>query len=244
MNTHIKLKTCLSCIHCGKEYKNNSSLNKHVLLCELVSRKETSSEQDIPPSNKRLYQMLVELTYRYKQMEERLNFIEVSTRKKKINVIEWLNANNKPETTFSGINIQIQTSDISLLFEANLNAVFSEIFKRLTEKKNIPVFAFSQKKNSFYCYELEEWREMEHNDFIQMFGNIRIKLSKSLLEWKHKHVNELIACEKTAHLYDSTNLKLMKHDFTNQRSCGGLKSMLFNMIKTNIKHIIEYEVDF
>ena len=84
----IQHNTCLSCIHCGKDYKNNTSLNKHVILCELLTRqKKTGDEMIVPPSNKILFQMLIELGSRYKILEEKLQHVEISSKKKMVNVI-------------------------------------------------------------------------------------------------------------------------------------------------------------
>ena len=90
----IQNTTCLSCIHCGKDYKNNTSLNKHVILCELLTRqKQTGDEMIVTPSNKILFQMLIDLGNRYKILEEKLQYVELSSKNKKVNVIEWLNEN-------------------------------------------------------------------------------------------------------------------------------------------------------
>ena len=244
-NKTIQNQTCLSCIHCGKDYKNNTSLNKHVILCELLTRqKQTGDDIVVTPSNKILFQMLIDLGNRYKILEEKLQYVEVSSRKKKINVIEWLNENHKIPVNFSDVNIEIQKGDIDRLFEATLVDVFNGIFKRLEEYQNIPLFAFAQKKNSFYCCEGGYWSEMKHEDFIRFFGGIRIKLSKCLLAWKQENIAEISSCDRMAQMYDSTNLKLMKYDFNNKTTCGRLKSMLFSHIKKNIKPIIEFELDF
>ena len=240
----IQNATCLSCIHCGKDYKNNTSLNKHVILCELLTRqKQTGDEMIVTPSNKILFQMLIDLGNRYKILEEKLQYVELSSKKKKVNVIEWLNENHKISLNFSVWSIEIQKGDIDRLFEATtLVDVFDGIFKRVDQ--NIPLFAFAQKKNAFYCCEDGCWSEMKQEDFIRFFGGIRIKLSKRLLAWKQENINEINSCDRMAQMYDSTNLKLMKYDFNNKTTCGRLKSMLFSLIKKNIKPIIEYEIEF
>lgn len=242
----IQNTSCLSCIHCGKDYKNNTSLNKHVILCELLTRqKQTGDDMIVPPSNKILFQMLLDLGNRYKILEEKLQYVELSSRKKKIDVIEWLNENHKNSVNFSEINIEILKCDTDRLFEAtSLVDVFDGIFKRLEDKQNIPLFAFAQKKNAFYCCEESRWKEMNQEDFIRLFGSIRIKLSKCLLLWKQENINEINSCDRMAQTYDSTNLKLMKYDFNNKTTCGRLKTMLFSSIKKNIKPIIEYEIEF
>lgn len=239
----IQNTTCLSCIHCGKDYKNNTSLNKHVILCELLTRqKQTGDEMIVTPSNKILFQMLIDLGNRYKILEEKLQYVELSSKNKKVNVIEWLNENHKISVNFSAWSVEIQKCDIERLFEATMVDVFDGMFKRV--EQNIPLFAFAQKKNVFYCCEDGCWSEMKQEDFIRFFGGIRIKLSKLLLVWKQENITEINSCDRMAQMYDSTNLKLMKYDFNNKNTCGRLKTILFSHIKKNIKPIIEYEIEF
>jgi hypothetical protein len=245
MSQQIKHKTSLSCIHCAREYKNNTSLNKHVILCELLTRKNNSENETlIIPSQKIMYQMILELTRKYKQLEDKIQYTNMQTKKIKMNVMDWLTENHKPTLVFPNINIEIQNSDINLLFESSLIEVFNVIFKRITDLHNIPIFAFAQKKNTFYYYENERWLEMSRVDFIRLFGDIRIKMSKYLLLWKQEHQDEIYNCDKTAQLYDSTNLKLMKYDFNNQSATGRIKTALFSSIKRTIKPIIEYDIEF
>ena len=242
----IQKASCLSCIHCGRDYKNNTSLNKHVILCDLLTRqKQTGDDIIVTPSNKILFQMLIDLGNRYKILEEKLQYVEVSSKKKKIDVIDWLNENHKISANFLEINLEIEKGDIDRLFEAtSLVDVFDGIFKRLEDYQNMPLFAFAQKKNAFYCCENNRWRETNQEDFIRLFGSIRIKLSKCLLAWKQENINEINSCDRMSQMYDLANLKLMKYDFNNKTTCGRLKSILFSHIKQNIKPIIEYEIEF
>ena len=189
--------------------------------------------------------MLIDLGNRYKILEEKLQYVEVSSKKKKIDVIDWLNENHKISANFLEIILEIEKGDIDRLFEAtSLVDVFDGIFKRLEDYQNMPLFAFAQKKNAFYCCENNRWRETNQEDFIRLFGSIRIKLSKCLLAWKQENINEINSCDRMSQMYDLANLKLMKYDFNNKTTCGRLKSILFSHIKQNIKPIIEYEIEF
>ena len=50
------------CVHCGKSYKKKTNLEKHVILCELLnnSKKSLVIEDDEIPSQRKIYQILLE----------------------------------------------------------------------------------------------------------------------------------------------------------------------------------------
>jgi hypothetical protein len=81
------------CLHCGKGYKTRVNLEKHLILCELVhkSKKITINEEEELeiPSQKKIFQMLLELGQKYNKLEEKVDEINkwVVKKKKKINVI-------------------------------------------------------------------------------------------------------------------------------------------------------------
>ena len=93
-----------SCIHCGKGYKNKSNLDKHYLICDLIySRKKQNTrildeEEEILPSQKQMFQIILELSQKYNKLEEKVEELNkwVIKKKKKINILEWLNDNNIP----------------------------------------------------------------------------------------------------------------------------------------------------
>ena len=65
------------CVHCGKSYKKRENLNKHLNLCELLHKSKKAGpliiEDDEPlPSQRKMYQMLLELGQKYNRMEEKM----------------------------------------------------------------------------------------------------------------------------------------------------------------------------
>ena len=87
------------CVYCGKSYKKKINLEKHIILCEFLNtskkRQINDDEEDDIPSNKKLYKILLELGSKFNKLEEKVDEINkwVIKKKKKINVIEWLNTN-------------------------------------------------------------------------------------------------------------------------------------------------------
>jgi uncharacterized protein YeeX (DUF496 family) len=99
------------CVNCGKSYVKKANLEKHLIICDLLqtSRKKTKliiEDDDEPlPTQRKMFEMLIELGQKYSKLEEKVYEINklVVKKKKKINVLEWLNANIKPNIIFDDI---------------------------------------------------------------------------------------------------------------------------------------------
>ena len=104
------------CEYCGKEYKRRLNLDKHFILCEIVFKakkkdrridKETEEINEEMPTQKQMYKMMLELALKYNKLEEKIELMSkwVDKTKKKINVLDWLNAssNLKPELIFDNL---------------------------------------------------------------------------------------------------------------------------------------------
>ena len=170
-NTHNKYST-QCCVYCGKGYKNRSNLEKHINLCELVHKSKkyrNDEDEDFElPSQKKMFQMLLELGQKYSRLEEKVDEMNkwVLKKKKKINVLEWLNSNIVPDLVFEDLHekIVIIDSDIEFLLQNSLLDTMNEVLSRTVYNMSditgvdssvecvIPLFAFVQKANIFYVF--------------------------------------------------------------------------------------------
>jgi hypothetical protein len=256
MNTNIpnKIKqTPLCCIYCGKGYKIGTNFNKHIILCELLIKSKSSKrllieDEDEIPSPKKLYKMLLELGYKYNKLEEKMNEMKISEiKEKKINIIEWLNTNKKPEYLFEKLidKIIIQDSDIEILLNNTLNNTLNSIFSRnlyLTNDKK-PIFAFIKKSNLFYIYDKinqqnqqsceEGWIELTREKLIKFLNKIQQKISRKIFEWKQNHKEEIIN-DKFAIIYDKAIIKLMSVEFANDSTLNKIINIMYTQMKVNI----------
>ena len=114
-NISNKIKQpALCCIHCGKSYIKRVNLDKHSVICELLNNSKKSKlviEEDDPlPSQRKMFQMLIELGMKFNKLEENMEEINkwVVKKKKKINVLEWLNANMTPNIVFDSISPDVK----------------------------------------------------------------------------------------------------------------------------------------
>jgi hypothetical protein len=264
------------CTWCGKGYKTRVNLDKHVILCELIhksSKKHGSNKNsdlneigDDLPSPKKMYQMLLELGYKYSKLEEKMEEVNkfIVKKKQKINVVEWLNSNITPSLVFENLidQIKINDSDIEFLFENNFLDMINGVLSRFVYNGEscVPLFAFSQKANVFYAFvNLNNnnnnnnnnlcddkccgiWSELSKDQLMKFLMRIQMKVSKAFCEWKTRcgRVNDDsfdIMCDKTL-------IKIMGNEFNQDATFNKMRGVMYNKMKTDMKAMVEYEFEF
>jgi hypothetical protein len=271
------------CTWCGKSYKTRVNLDKHVILCELIhksSKKHGSNKNsdltdlneigDDLPSPKKMYQMLLELGYKYSKLEEKMEEVNkfIVKKKQKINVVEWLNSNITPSLVFENLidQIKINDSDIEFLFENNfldmINGVLSRfVYNGESSNNLIPLFAFSQKANVFYAFvNLNNnnnnnnnnnlcddkccgvWSELSKEQLMKFLMRIQMKVSKAFCEWKTRcgRVND----DSFDIMCDKTLIKIMGNEFNQDATFNKMRGVMYNKMKTDMKAMVEYEFEF
>jgi uncharacterized protein YeeX (DUF496 family) len=257
------------CTYCGKGYKTKTYLEKHIVLCEIThqSKRYGSSfvdyeEEELPPP-KKMFQLLLELGQKYSKLEEKVEEMNkwMAKKKKKINVLEWLNQYSTPEDTFENIihKIIIIDDDIEYLFEHTFHDTLNEIFVRsiygnIENNTSIPICAFIQKTNIFYIYDHIEynntnsekkWHEIPKDIFKRFLNKIQMKLTKTFCEWKKKQNVKIKENDTFATNCDKTYLKIISQDFSNDSTLNKLKSIVFNKMKKDMKELlVEVEFEF
>lgn len=248
------------CVHCGKSYVKRVNLDNHVIICELLHNRKKSSliiedDEETIPSQKKMFHMLIELGQKYNKLEEKVEELNkwVIKKKKKINILEWLNDNNKPDILFDSIidKIFVNEEDVKNLLDNTFNDVLSDIFSRtiynFNEHEN-PIFAFIQKTNVFYIYEKVDdkniWVEMSREKLIKFLNKVHTKILKAFYEFKQKNLVEIRASDNYSIKCDKTMVKIMSVEFKQESILSKVRSMMFVKMKTDIKAMVELEFEF
>ena len=151
-----KKRKPLVCKHCKKEYKNDVTLKKHLILCEILHNAITQTQSNdtnfVLPSQIQVYQIIQELVIKQNKMEEKIDQLQkwVEVKKKKINIIDWLNHNQHPGYYYKNIIelFMIQDTDIDFIYKPDnsmLDLILLLFERNLYEQSPIPLFAFTQK---------------------------------------------------------------------------------------------------
>jgi uncharacterized protein YeeX (DUF496 family) len=245
------------CIYCGKSYIKKTNLDKHLVICELLKNNKKKSniiiEEDEPlPSQKKMFEMLIELGQRYSRLEEKVDEINklVVKKKKKINVLDWLNANIKPNINFDDIiyKISINDQDIKNLLNNSFYDVINDIFSRtiysFSEIEN-PIFAFVQKQSVFYIYDKDNiWIELSRERLIKFLNKVHTKIFKQFYEWKKTKTNDIKCDDRLATICDKTLVKITSIEFTQESILSKVRNNMYTRMKTDMKALIEYEFEF
>ena len=242
------------CINCGKGYKKKTNLDKHKLLCDVLhkSRNKPSDEDyeinETLPSQKTMYKMLLELGQKYNRMEEKLTEMnKLVTKKKRVNILDWINVNLTPAYIFSSLidKVVVTNADIEYMFNNSFYDTLNEVFSRTiyNEIGHLPIFVFIKKPNIFYSYENNSWNELTRETLIRFLNQVHLKISKVLFEWKKNHKEQIYSSDTISIMYDKTMVKLMSIDFKQDSTLSRVKNMISNRLKTDVKTRVEYEVE-
>ena len=253
------------CEFCGKCYKTIVNLNKHILLCEVVNRcvnKPVTIDKSVNenlPSQETMYKIIESLAMKYNKLEEKMEQLQkwVDKKKKKINIIEWLNENDKinPLYDFDSImdKLNITQTAVDFLFTNSfydtINEILSNYYNNHNQENNtIPLFAFNQKANLIYVFNKHDgqnsWKEISKDQLVDFLDKIQTKITRCLKEWKKINEDKVRNDNKYSELYSKTIIKIMDVKFNNETTITRYKSLLYNKIKVDMKSLIEYEYEF
>jgi hypothetical protein len=270
----------ICCTHCGKGYKSRNAFEKHLILCEILSKSKTKTktknknaiqldieEDDDIPSNRRMYLMLLELGNKYNKLEQKMEEMNkwVVQKKKKMNMLDWLNTNIEPTYTFHILPSKIIVTDtiIEFLLNNSFNDTLNELFehnlylqqhntREEAEAEVVPLFASGQKANTFYIYDKLKtdtdepscrWEELSKDTFIKFLNIIQMKISKAFSEWKKTNKSKLSDDEPLNTLCDKALVKIMAPNFKQDATYIKVKHMMYNKMKTDVKTLVEYEFE-
>lgn len=244
-----------TCITCNKSYKKKQNLDKHLIMCDLLHRgkQPKNEDEDEPiPSQSKMFQMLIDLGQKYSKLEEKVDELNkwVIKKKKKINMIDWLNANVTPDTVFSNTiaSIIIVESDVLFLLNNSLidtiNMVFDKTIYKFNEHSN-PIFTFVQKANIFYVFNLEDnWSELSRENLIRFLSKVHMKIFKGFYDWKMANKKEILEDNVLSTKCDKTLIKLASFNLNEDELLfSKIRKDMFANMKTDMKATVEYEFE-
>lgn len=254
--TTMNVSNNYTCKFCYREYIRKTNFERHVLVCELIKKSNRTDEEYDIPSTEKLYKIILELAKKNDELEKKVNQLTkwVEVKKKKINIIEWLNKNITPTITFLELTkkmiASVERKHLEKIFELGHIQGFSRVIYCLLdtlEEETLPIKAFVQKDNSLYVFNLNadknEWSIMPNEIFNKFINDLSKQIMREFIAWKdenkHRIMNDDFAVECNTNL-----LKVLGGQMSIQEVNSKLKHNLYKHIKTNLKNVIEFDFTF
>jgi hypothetical protein len=245
---------------CKKEYTKKGSLDKHLILCEFKSKSRLElqvavEEASDKPTYDQLVQIVQELSIKYVKMEQKQNEMQqyIDRKKKKMDVVAWLNINVKPTVGFLEwitMNVTVVPEHFLELLkpETTIFECLQEVFEFNLFKENFvcPLKCFAQKNGIFYIYEpkidnntdVSLWREMELKDFVLLLKQAQKKLIGELSEWRKGNQKLFYDNDRVADQFNKAVIKLMNISFGQDANMSRIKNGLFHYLKTDLDCLV------
>jgi hypothetical protein len=241
-----------NCPYCAKVYSKKTSFNKHVLMCDFLQKSKQDKkieEEEINnlPSYKELVTIVQELALKNNRLEEKMSQMEkwIETKKKRVNVIQWLNQHATPSITYTAWcqQIKITPQNLNHLFDNTISDTAIKIIQENLQEL-LPIYAFDQKSNVFYIFVDGAWIEMTSVNLSNLLIKIQNRLLEEINLWRTNNAAQLHANDKMSDTYNKTIMKLMNINSVQDGTVGKIKTGMYQMIKVDIKNMIEYEFEF
>ena len=232
-------KHIIHCPSCFKTLKKKECYEKHIFQCQRLHEENT-------PTSYQLYEMIKSLTEKYNSVQNELENLKRNNQiqNKKINVLEWLDKQNKPPIVWSKYinDMKITLSNLELIFKKGLiDGVFDILIQYLHSFEYSEVIkCFEQKKYIIYVFE-EQWNIMNNKAFENIFKIIYQKILTSFEEYRI--VNESKMNDDNFQVEFNNNfMTILCVHIPFESKCVRIKNKLFNELKENFTSIIEFEL--
>jgi hypothetical protein len=255
--TNNAYASAYTCVLCKKGYTRKSSLDKHIVLCEFKSKSKLElqvavEESSDKPTYDQLVKIVQELSIKYVKMEEKMTEMQqyIDRKKKKVDVISWLNSHVTPTTGFlEWINVVVTVEQSHFLHllrpETTIFDSLHEVFIYNLLKTDFvcPLTCFAQKNGIFYICEPDQengfvWVEMELKDFVLLLKQIQKKMIGELSEWRKENRQLFTENDRIADQFNKAVIKLMNIGFTQDANMSRIKNGLFHYLKVDLDSLV------
>jgi hypothetical protein len=248
-----------NCSFCNRGYQRKLNYNRHVSICELMSKttKERRLDSEDTPSLRVLYDIILELGVKMAHMEKKMN--EMSNlaykNKRNINMVEWLNENCKETQSFEYLikNIKIERENLEYLFNNGYTSGIMNILKKflpssledesLSANNSIKAFDFKHNVLFVYCEdntnnEHTQWTILPDKLFQQLINVVSKQLLNEFIDWQKENVNRMVQ-DDFAINYAENVKKILGDNMSLEQIYSRIKLDLFKHLKVTMKNITE-----
>ena len=239
-----------NCPCCFKIFKRTGCYEKHIFTCQRKQEDVGATVSNIP-NTKQLYEMITTLTEKYNSVQSELANMkqQIRSKNKKIDVLTWLNEQNKPGkedkpcSLYSHIeNMEITVSDLERVFKNGFMDGIVEIINNYLENERVreTFKCFEQKKNIMYIFD-QEWKECKTDDFKKIYNMIHNKMFVTFDVYKTENESKM-RDDRFQTEYSDNFLTLLCVNIPVEKKIVPIKNKIYREFKEKFKTITELEI--
>ena len=233
----------VKCKYCGKLYKKEAG---HYLYHLSTCKKKDNNSKEVIPSQKEMWHIIKKLIKQNNLQQKKIEELENRVQKdvKKINMIEWLNANEKSSPNFEDwikTNIQITIDDLKYIFQTDFGRGLIQILHNNIFNKNIPFKAFSHKNKELYVYNKSTWKRVTNYDIKKIFGKIQLEIIKCSSEYEKTLDESKIYGMNNAEYLKNNEKIMITEPKLKDRYQNYIKKIIIDEIKINMNDMMKFQ---
>ena len=232
-----------NCPHCGKKFKTNPALHKHIILCQLDKNEVKNS---VVPTQKEMWVIIQKLYKENEIQKKKIEKLEQIINKdvKKLNMVDWLNQNDKGVDIDSWLktNIIVTMEDLNTIFMTDYTRGLSNILSNnIINSENTPFRAFSHKIKQLYIYQKNKWKKSTKSDIMKIFDRISLNILKQSKEYdKSLSNNEKFGPDNMQYLKNCDKIMIVDTK-KKERHYKYIESSIIGLIKTNLNDMAKFK---
>ena len=236
-----------ACPHCQRHYARKTYFDRHVGVCEFLCKNKKAQKLELEereelPTLRDLYQVVMELVVKNKQLEAQVRALSSSgsalaIKTQKIPLAtEWLNATYPAATDYTAwFNaIQVTRAHLHIFFDSDYVNGVTQALKQALPLDNAqrPLRAFADKANVFYWYNQAEkkWQLMDHALYLQLMHAYDKKFLVEFGQWQRENKEKLYS-DEFAVTFNNYMKKMMA---TREALYSRIKKELYQHLKDNL----------
>jgi len=248
------------CKKCDKKYYRQTAYDKHIIWCSnndsptpllnsIIEKNEQKKIVTTTLNGLPLQEIVVELINcnikLRKDVEELKKWVQ--TKKRKINILEWLNetpGSNPTQTNYKDymVNLIVSRKDLEIVFNTDLITGVQDILEKyFSENDMAPFQSFDQKDNLIYAYtEKSKWELLSNDDFNKMIFKITKQFLTEFQRWKEENEDKLYTDHFSTIVIQNTK-KVIGGNISLEKQQDKIHRNLYKYFKKNLQNTIEYE---
>lgn len=241
-----------SCQHCGREYKIKTYYTRHITACKILNKtsKELRDDEEYladTPKIRELYDIILEMNTQLITLKKKVKKLENvhHEKQRKINIIEWLEQQNKPSVCWENWldSLVFSRQHLETVFQSDIITAMLDCLNnkyREADPGNVPLRAFDQKQNILFVYLHTGWEQISANKFEKTVCQIHKKCMQEFMKWQEEAEDKMTSTEFTCLFTE--NIHKINSKTTTQVS-KKLFQKLYDESKINIKSVINIEIE-